>query len=228
MSKGPVFISHATSDDVFVRELRRVLEGLRIPVWVDSRNMRGGNVLDPEIAQAIAQARQVLVVLSPRTMNSPWVRREIRQALQVQKSRQADGYRVISLLLPGVETTALEQWFEEEPLAVPVQLTATGLSEALPAILVALGKRLPDDLQPVQEVEAQPVEDLLLELRDPHIQTTDGKHRVAAIATLVYEPADRTVRRVESRRFTFKEAATGLLVLPWELLHDRRSYLFQG
>ena len=108
MRNGPVFISHATSDDAFVRELRLALEGLHIPVWVDSRNLRGGSALAPEIAQAIELARQVLVVLSPRTINSPWVRREIRQALQVQKNRQADGYRVIPLLLPGVEPTALD------------------------------------------------------------------------------------------------------------------------
>src|SRR5712691_10402605 len=321
MSNGPVFISHATSDDAFVRELRLVLEGLHIPVWVDCRNLRGGNALAPEIAQAIEQARQVIVILSPRTINSPWVRREIRQALQLHTSRQAEGYRVIPLLLPGVEPAALEAWFEEEPVGVSVQLTTTGLSEALPAILTALGERLPDDPQPVQEVAAQPVEDLLLELRDPHIQTLEGKRRVAATATLVYDPADPAARRVESRRFTFtaplgpieadelrwylesyylwptgvfkaraerieaqlppwgqdlyhavvatrhaqealhawqhaavgaerrfsvlvdsdlpdgssseaqaaaKEAATGLLALPWELLHDGRSYLFQG
>src|SRR5262249_33177258 len=171
--------------------------------WVDSRNLRGGNTLAPEIAQAIEQARQVLVVLSPRTINSPWVRREIRQALQVQKNRQGDGYRVIPLLLPGVETSALGLWFEEEPVAVPVQLTTTGLSEVLPAILAALGERLPDDLQPTQEVEAQPVEDLLLELRDPHLQSEAGKRRVAATATLVYDPADPAARGVWSRRFTF-------------------------
>ena len=210
MSNGPVFISHATSDDTFVRGLRRALEGLQIPVWVDSRNLRGGNTLAPEIAQAIVQARQVLVILSLDTINSPWVCREIRQALQVQKSRQADGYRVIPLLLPGVETTALGPWFEEEPLAVPVQLTAAGLSEALPAILAALGERLPNDPQPVQEVEAQPVEDLLLELRDPHIQTEAGTRRVTATATLVYEPADPAARRIESRRFTFT-APLGLI-----------------
>src|SRR5262245_6551815 len=127
MGNGPVFISHATSDDAFVRELRLALAELHIPVWVDSRNLRGGNTLAPEIAQAIERARQVLVVFSPRTINSSWVRREIRQALQVQKNRQADGYRVIPLLLPGVETSALGLWFEEEPLAVPVQLTAAGV-----------------------------------------------------------------------------------------------------
>src|SRR5712691_9557843 len=203
MSNGPVFISHATRDDAFVRELRLALEGLHITVWVDSRNLRGGNALAPEITQAIEQARQVLVVLSPNTINSPWVRREIRQALEVEKRRQAEGYRVIPLLLPGIEPAALGTWFEEEPVAVPVRLTAAGLSEALPRILAAMGERLPDDHQPVPGVAAQPVEDLLLELRDPHIQTSEGKRRVAATATLVYKPADPAVRRVESRRFTF-------------------------
>src|SRR5262245_23948027 len=203
MSNGPVFISHATSDDAFVTELRLVLDELRIPVWVDSHNLRGGNTLAPEIAQAIEQARQVIVVLSLQTINSRWVSREIRKALQVQKRRQAEGYRVIPLLLPGVEPAALEHWFKKEPVAVPVRLTVARLSEALPRILAALGARLPDDSQPVQEVAIQPVEDLLLELRDPHIQTTAGKRRVAATATLVYDPADPAARGVESRRFTF-------------------------
>ena len=73
MSNGPVFISHATSDDAFVRELRLVLEGLHIPVWVDSRNLRGGNALAPEIAQAIEQARQVSWSSASSTINSRWV-----------------------------------------------------------------------------------------------------------------------------------------------------------
>ena len=39
-----VFISHATADDGFVAELRERLESFRIPVWVDSRSLRGGSV----------------------------------------------------------------------------------------------------------------------------------------------------------------------------------------
>ena len=38
---------------------------------VDSRNLRGGSKLTPEIEQAIEQARQVIVVLSPNTINWP-------------------------------------------------------------------------------------------------------------------------------------------------------------
>lgn len=65
MSNEPVFISHATRDDTFLRELRLALGGRRIPVWVDSRNLRGGDALAPDVAQVIEQARQVIVVLSP-------------------------------------------------------------------------------------------------------------------------------------------------------------------
>ena len=201
MSNGPVFISHATSDDTFVRELRLVLEGLHIPVWVDSRNLRGGNALAPEIAQAIEQARQVIVVLSLQTINSPWVSREIRQALQVQKRRQAEGYRVIPLLLPGVEPTALEHWFEEEPVAVPVRLTAAGLSEALPAILAALGERLPDDLSRCKRLRHSRWKTCCWSCAIHTSKPAEGKRRVAATATLVYEPCRPC--RASGRESTF-------------------------
>ncbi|HEX9439703.1 MAG TPA: toll/interleukin-1 receptor domain-containing protein, partial [Roseiflexaceae bacterium] len=321
MRSGPIFISHASKDDEFVKELRLALEGQGLSAWVDSRKLRGGAKLAPEIEQAIEQARQVIVVLSPNTQNSPWVRKEIQQALQVEQRRKDDGYRVIPLLLPGVEPAALALWFDEEPVGVRVQLSVGGLSEALPAILAALGERLPDDMQPFQLVQSQPVEELLLELSDPKILAEEGKRRVSATATLIYDPANPTAPRIESKRYIFtaplgpieaeelrwylesyflwptgvfqeraarveaqlprwgqelyqaalgtptaqaalsawqhaadgaerrfsvlvdrdmpegtsseaqtaaREAASGLLALPWELLHDDRGYLFQG
>src|SRR5205085_2459871 len=51
-----IFISHATSDDAFVKELRNALEAHQLPAWVDSRNLRGGAELAPEINAAIEQA----------------------------------------------------------------------------------------------------------------------------------------------------------------------------
>src|SRR5262245_650734 len=93
-SNTHIFISHASADDAFVAELRQALEGQGLTVWVDSRKLRGGAKLLPEIKEAIHTARQVLVVLSPKTINSPWVRKEIKEALAVEKKRQVDGYRV--------------------------------------------------------------------------------------------------------------------------------------
>lgn len=201
MRPKSVFISHTSAEDNFVAELRQALESHGILVWVDSRKLRGGNKLAPEIEQAIDEARQVLVVLSPQTVNSPWVRTEVRKALTVEKQGGTDGYHVIPLLLPGLTVGALGTWFDEEPMAVRIELTPGGLSVALPAILAALGEQLPTDYQPPQTTPSKPLEELLLRLSDPAIATVDGKTRVSATATLIHEPAHPTAPPVESQRF---------------------------
>jgi len=204
MPDSHLFISHASTDDPFVKELRLALESHGLKVWVDSRNLRGGGKLAPEISQAIEQARQTIVVLSPRTINSPWVRREIRQALAVEQTRKDEGYRVIPLMLPGIEPSALEHWFDEEPVGIKIELKVGSISEALPQILAALGERLPTDYQLPQLAPHKPVEELLVKLSDPKVETLDGKRRASAMAELIYEPsAYPTAPKVESRRFNF-------------------------
>ncbi len=64
MNANPIFISHATEDDNFVKDLRLALKGQGLNVWIDSRNLVAGQKLDPEIERAIETARQVIVVLS--------------------------------------------------------------------------------------------------------------------------------------------------------------------
>ena len=63
MNTRSIFISHASKDDEFIKQLRLALEGQGLTVWVDSRNLRGGHKLAPEIEKAIEEARQVIVVL---------------------------------------------------------------------------------------------------------------------------------------------------------------------
>jgi hypothetical protein len=204
MSGEHIFISHASKDDGFVKELRLALEAQGLTVWVDSRNLRGGNKLKPEINNAIEQARQVIVVLSPNTVNSPWVSKEISKALKVEKQRKDDGYRVIPLLLRGIEVSALENWFDEQPLGLRVELNTGGVSEALPRILVALGERLPDDKQAIQEAGARLVAELKMKLRRANIeQVSEGKWRVKGTAQLTYDPADTTRPAADSRDFNF-------------------------
>jgi hypothetical protein len=207
MKTQSIFISHATQDDDFVKQLRLELEHLGLTVWVDSRNLRGGKRLAPEIKQAIENARQVLIVLSPNTINSPWVRKEI--ALAVERELEEKTKLVIPLLLAGVLPAALDLWFDEPPLAIPIQLKPAGLREALPAILAALGERLPDDQQPLLETEAQPVAELLLKLKNLHFQELEGKRRAKATAMLIYTPAHFPLaREVESPDF-YLTAALG-------------------
>src|SRR5512135_1674849 len=186
MTPRPIFISHVSADDGFVKELRVFLERLPLPIWVDSRNLRGGDKLLPEIRAAIAQARQVIGVFSPQTVNSGWVRREIQWAERVAKRRQGDGYAVIPILLPGIEPGALGLWFKDEPVGIKVQLGPGGLTAAAPLLAAALGVQLPDDFEPPAEVPAAPLEELRLKLVDPLIETAAGQTRVKATAVVYY------------------------------------------
>ncbi|PWQ92936.1 TIR domain-containing protein [Leucothrix pacifica] len=194
-----VFISHTSADDDFVKELRIKLELHGISVWVDSQQLRGGSKLEADIEQAIKDSGHVIAVLSPRTINSPWVRKEIQFA-------EANGHKVIPLLLPGIEVTALGMWFDEEPVAEKIELDVGKLDEKLPHILAALGLRAPDhDLPSEQQVANKPVAELLLELSEPTLSRDEhGAEQLSARAELSYLPADMAVEReVKSRPFRF-------------------------
>lgn len=204
-----VFISHSSRDDAFVRELREALEGFGVEVWVDSRDMAGGAKLTPEVQGAIERARGFVAVISPHAVNSSWVRVEIQKALEVERAREGDGYRVVPLLLPGIEPSALPLWFGEEPTGVRVEVGAGGLAEAMPHVLAALGERAPDDPAPAQPPAQKPLEELTLRLEYLKIDAADGKRRARAVAQLTYEPAN-SAPAVESKRFAFT-APLGLI-----------------
>jgi tetratricopeptide (TPR) repeat protein len=199
-----VFISHATKDDEFVRELRAALEAHKLSVWADSRNLRGGDDLAPEIDRAIEEARQVIVVLSPHTIKSPWVRKEVTRALEVEQQKKDSDYRVIPLMLPGIGPPDLSNWFDEEPVGITVEVRTGAVSEALPKIFAALGEQLPDDTQTAAEPDARLVAEIKLKLKGASIeQVGEGKWRVRATAQLIYDPADSARPEAESREFIF-------------------------
>ncbi len=68
-----VFVSHSTQDDAFVRTLRQALADQGHDGWIDSRELRGGDPLWPEIQQAIERADAYAAVISPDALQSKWV-----------------------------------------------------------------------------------------------------------------------------------------------------------
>ena len=102
MSAKKVFISHSGKDDGVVAEIRQALESLGLGVWADSRQLTGGEELRPEILKAIDDARHLVAVLSLNAVNSRWVAKEIQYAMKVKKKR-TDGFKVIPILLDGIE-----------------------------------------------------------------------------------------------------------------------------
>lgn len=200
MSK--LFISHSTADDSFVRELQQALGDLDEDVWIDSRELRGGDLLWPEVRQAIEDASAFAVVVSPDAFESAWVGKELRHALDVQRERGKDQYPVIPLSLDGTKLGVLEAIFDGQPAYIPVNSAAGGIDAALNGILVALGKRNLADVEPTPQPKAEPLEELVLELTDLTFQE-DGVRRASARARLVYEPATAGQEDVHSARWRF-------------------------
>jgi hypothetical protein len=195
-----LFISHSSQDDGFVRGLQRSLGDLGQDVWIDSRALRGGDPLWPEIQKAIENASAYAVVVSPDALQSKWVGKELRHALEVQKQRGRDKFRVFALSLDSTKLGVLEEFFDAEPLYIAVSSAAGGVEVAIHPILVALGKREPADVETTPQPPAQPLEELVLELTGLKFLEQDGVRRASARAQLVYEPATPGSRTSTARR----------------------------
>lgn len=197
-----IFLSHSSENDDTVEKLREILELHGQISWVDSRELSGGDDLNERIESSIRTARHFLVVSSIDALGSDWVPREVAFALAEAKER-TDGYKVISLVLPGMKPGHLQHLFPSEPLHIYVDDTETGLSDAIPKIFAAMGEQLPEDWEAATPIQAEPVEELILKLTDPVIKEKEGVRRAEATAELIYNPADNS-RAIASRRYIFK------------------------
>jgi tetratricopeptide (TPR) repeat protein len=195
-----LFLSHSSADDGFVRELRAALADLGQEVWIDSRQLRGGDPLESEIQAAIEAAAGLAVLVSPESLQSRWVGKELRHGLKLQAERGRAAFPVIPLSLNGTRLGVLEDFFDEEPTYISVSSAPGGATAAIHDIRVALGLRLPTDRPPLPQPRPEPVAELVLELSDLGFDEQDGVRRPAARARLVYEPAIAGQEKVVSEQ----------------------------
>ena len=172
-----------------VAALRAALEVHGVSVWADSQRLSGGDNLTARIQEAIKQAQHVVVLVSPRAINAPWVFQEVQLAQEVKRARQ-DGYKVIPLLYDGVTAGALPWLFGEEVLGITLGSGPNAVAAVVPALLAALGLALPDEPERATPLDSAPLADLTLHLSEPAIVERDGTQRATAHAELVYQPPD--------------------------------------
>src|SRR5919108_764330 len=80
-----VFISYSRKDIGFVRKLAGDLEKAGYEVWWDLTDLRGGDDWLRVIPAAIESSDHFVVVLSPNSAISDWVKKEYTQALSSRK-----------------------------------------------------------------------------------------------------------------------------------------------
>ena len=181
--KPHIFISYSTKNTDVIDQLRKTLELHQQPAWVDYSRLMAGDNLSDKIEKAISDARYFIVVVSLDSLESDWVQREVKLAL-AQKELRGDDFSVIPVVLSGVGKNMLRLLIPSEIKAVFVQEAATGLDDAMPEIFTALHMQSVAKTDRAVEVVAEPIEELVLKLSNPHITEQEGVHRVCALAEL--------------------------------------------
>jgi hypothetical protein len=208
-----LFISHGTKDKPIARRLQQALDDRGLPAWIDERELRGGDDLPDELERNIQAARAFLLLVSPAAFESEWVSAELDLALEVRGTNPA--YRIVALRLDGTRLGAFKKDLGKDPLYLELASTPNGITEAMPALLAALGEASPMAREAASQSqagpEAQPLEDLVLTLTDltMHQDAETGARRARARARLAYEPAERGASGAQSRQAWLLTAPIG-------------------
>ncbi len=82
------FISYSSKDDEFARRLYGRMRDEKLRVWFALEDMQGGKKSIEQIDRAIQVNDRLLLVLSKHSMNSEWVRREIKRARATERAQK--------------------------------------------------------------------------------------------------------------------------------------------
>lgn len=99
-----IFVSYSKKDSDFVKKLCSDLKSTGFDVWMDREGIRGGDLWRPTIEKNLKLADKVIVVISPNSMASDWVKHEGSMAYAWEKE-------IIPLLIEHVPS--LPPWIEE-------------------------------------------------------------------------------------------------------------------
>lgn len=115
-----VFVSYARSDKARVAPLVAALEAQGWSVWWDPE-IEAGQQFDDQIEEELDAAKAVLVVWTPTSVASRWVRGEAREAADrgVLVPARFDGAR-LPMDVRAIHTTDLDGW-GENPASAPFQ-----------------------------------------------------------------------------------------------------------
>ncbi len=91
--KTSIFLCHNSKDKEFVRKLAKDLQNKGIKYWIDEAEMLVGDALILKISKAIKEMEYLGAILSPNSIKSNWVKKE----LSIAMTQEIEHKRVIVL-----------------------------------------------------------------------------------------------------------------------------------
>ena len=103
MRPTEVFLSHSDKDRTFATRICDCLVAHGIPVWYSRTSIVGARQWHDEIGSALSRCDTFVVILSPESVESKWVKRELLFALQADRYEN----RIVPLLYKPCECSKL-------------------------------------------------------------------------------------------------------------------------
>ena len=82
------FLSHSSKNLAFASKLAKVLSAHRVGTFFSKKHIRGAQQWHDEIGAALKRCDWFLVVLSPQSVASQWVKHELIYALQANQYKE--------------------------------------------------------------------------------------------------------------------------------------------
>ena len=100
-AKVVAFLSHSSTDKPFARRLSADLVQAGIDVWLDEQTILVGDSITEKIGQGLAKSDFFVIILSEKSVQSEWVRKELNRAIvqEVESKRVT----VLPVLLTACE-----------------------------------------------------------------------------------------------------------------------------
>ena len=96
-----IFLSHNSNDNEFANRLAGDLSRNGVMVWIAEAELKVGDSLIDKIQEGIGDMDYLGVILSPNSVSSPWVQKELKAALtQEIKGKRV---KVLPILLKDCE-----------------------------------------------------------------------------------------------------------------------------
>jgi hypothetical protein len=101
------FISYSSTDQLFAERLHADLQAKGVRCWFAPHDVQGGKKLHEQIDNAIQMHERLLLILSPDSINSEWVKTEIAKA---RKREVLEKRRMLFPVLLKISYKKLQEW----------------------------------------------------------------------------------------------------------------------
>lgn len=102
-----LFLCHASEDKPFVDKLVEELDKYALYAWYDKREIFVGDSIVEQVNSGLENSDILVAVLSPNSINKPWVVREMNSSLMRQLANK--GITIFPIMIEACEAPALLQ-----------------------------------------------------------------------------------------------------------------------